>query len=80
MPRYDYRCEANGTILEVTHGMDETVRTWGELCRRAGVEPGRTPDDTPVEKVVGLAFARTGGRSDTGPPGPCGPACGCHPR
>lgn len=80
MPRYDYRCETNGKTVEVSHGMDETVRTWGDLCRRAGVEPGATPADTPVEKVVGLAFTRTGGRSDPGPPGPCGSACGCHPR
>ena len=52
MPRYDYSCEANGFIVEVRHGVDERLSTWAELCERAGLPPGDTPPDAPVEKVI----------------------------
>lgn len=61
MPRYDYLCPANRRILEVRHGVDDRVSTWGDLCRRAGVSPGDTPEDAGVEKVIhppALAFPR----------------------
>jgi hypothetical protein len=81
MPRYDYRCDANGRTVEVSHGMSETVRTWGELCERAGIPAGATPPETPVERAVSLSFTRAGGGpSSKGSSGPCGPSCGCHPR
>ena len=61
MPRYDYRCDANGRVVEVTHGMNERLATWGEVCERAGLETAGTPADAPVEKVIhapALGFPR----------------------
>ncbi|MET0090680.1 MAG: zinc ribbon domain-containing protein [Candidatus Thiodiazotropha sp.] len=55
MPTYDYLCESNGVRLEVMHKMDKTVETWGELCRLAGSEPGDTPEDAPVRKLITAA-------------------------
>jgi len=52
MPTYDYRCEANGQIYEVKHGMQEVVDTWGELCEKTGIAPGNTPVDTRVTKLA----------------------------
>ncbi|QIK38746.1 zinc ribbon domain-containing protein [Caldichromatium japonicum] len=52
MPTYDYRCPANNRVVEVTHRMSETISTWGELCARAGIEPGDTPANTPVERLA----------------------------
>ncbi|MCX8049590.1 MAG: zinc ribbon domain-containing protein [Methylohalobius sp.] len=52
MPTYDYLCRVNQKIVEVRHGMNETIRTWGELCRLAGIDPGSTPPDAPVEKLI----------------------------
>lgn len=56
MPTYDYLCAANGRTVEVQHRMSEEVTTWGELCKRAGLEPGDTPADAPVAKT----FTRAG--------------------
>jgi hypothetical protein len=52
MPTYDYRCDANGQVVEVTHRMSETLSNWGELCARASVEPGDTPADSPVRRLA----------------------------
>ena len=52
MPTYDYRCEANGRVVEVSHRMQEQMSTWGELCRRAGIDPGDTPEDYPVKRLA----------------------------
>ena len=52
MPTYDYRCDANGQVVEVTHRMGETLSNWGELCARASVEPGDTPADSPVRRLA----------------------------
>jgi len=52
MPTYDYRCDANGRVLEVHHAMREVVTNWGELCERAGVAPGDTPADAPVTRLA----------------------------
>lgn len=77
MPTYDYRCEANGETVEVSHPMGDSVRTWGDLCRRVGLDLGGTPDDASVEKCVPLVAARS---AQARPPqGPCGSACGCFP-
>jgi hypothetical protein len=78
MPTYEYRCPTNGKTVEVSHAMADQVRTWGELCARAELDPGTTPADTPVEKAVTLGFAR-GGKSSPSAGGACGPSCGCHP-
>ena len=52
MPTYDYRCEANGRVVEVKHGMNERIGNWGELCERARMEPGDTPPQTPVTRLI----------------------------
>lgn len=51
MPRYDYHCDENGITLEVVHPISDSVKTWGELCELAGVEPGKTGMSSPVRKV-----------------------------
>lgn len=70
MPTYDYLCRANQRIVEVRHKIGETVKTWGEVCRLAGIDPGETPEDSPVEKLI------TGGNvissSSLKNPEPCG--------
>ena len=52
MPVYEYHCEANGLSAEVVHGMTENIATWGELCARVGADPGDTPSDSPVERLL----------------------------
>ena len=72
MPTYEYRCEANGAVIEVQHKMAEQIRTWGELCERAGVARGRTHPKAPVQKLMSAGFVNTGGTQ-----GPCeAPVCG----
>ncbi|MEJ6592451.1 MAG: zinc ribbon domain-containing protein, partial [SAR86 cluster bacterium] len=36
MPRYDYFCDANGEVVEVTHPMSQKLQTWGEVCANSG--------------------------------------------
>ena len=52
MPTYDYRCDTNGQVLEVSHRMSETLSTWGELCTRVGAELGDTPAEAPVHRLA----------------------------
>jgi putative FmdB family regulatory protein len=52
MPTYDYRCEANGRRVEVMHKMSEQMNTWGQLCEKAGIEPGDTPVEAPVTRLA----------------------------
>lgn len=53
MPLYDYLCESNGTVIEVSHRMNERIETWKELCECSGHPLGDTPADAPVRKLVG---------------------------
>ncbi|UCE88652.1 MAG: zinc ribbon domain-containing protein [Pseudomonadota bacterium] len=76
MPTYDYRCEANGQVVEVKHSMNEKLATWGEVCERAGLEPGGTPGDSPVERLIsGGQVVSSSSLGDSAMP-PCG-AGGC---
>ena len=78
MPTYDYRCDANGQVVEVRHRMSERLRTWGELCALTGLEPGPTPPDSPVERLItGGQVVRSSSLGDQAAP-PCasGPCCG----
>ncbi len=52
MPVYEYLCPANGETVTVVHSMNERVSTWGELCALAGRDPGTTPANAPVEKLL----------------------------
>jgi len=59
MAVYDYHCQANQRTVEVHHAMSERLQTWGELCERAGIDPGDTPLDAPVTRLI------TGGHTNT---------------
>ena len=52
MAFYDYYCEANGQTVEVQHGMTEKLKTWGEVCRLAGIDPGKNLKNTEVIRLV----------------------------
>lgn len=52
MPFYDYYCEKNGRTVEIFHPLKTRLKTWGEVCRTAGIEPGGTPVDTPVVRLI----------------------------
>ena len=81
MPYYEYRCAGNGRTLEVRHGMDERLETWGELADRAGTEPGETPLDTPVERLLSAPVPLTSSRRSSGPDVQgCGAGCACVPQ
>lgn len=74
MPIYEYRCAANERTVEVRHGMAEELRTWGELCERAGLEPGDVRPSEPVERLLSAALV---GQASRPQPEACGPACRC---
>jgi len=61
MPNYEYACDANRTVVEVSHDTGVTLRTWGELCYLTGIAPGGTDPGSPVRRVLrsAPAFART---------------------
>lgn len=72
--RYDYECIATRKVLEVEHKLSESIDTWGQLCERAGVEPGDTPLDSPVRRLI-TGVLLIGGKQ----PNPCGASsCGDH--
>jgi len=77
MPYYEYRCASNGQTLEVRHGMDERVTTWGELASRAGAAAGDTPADAPVERLMSAPVPLTGSSSGETPFQGCGSGCAC---
>ncbi|GAB6039537.1 FmdB family zinc ribbon protein [Endothiovibrio diazotrophicus] len=82
MPTYDYRCEANGRVVEVIHRMSEEMKSWGELCARAGIDPGDTPADSPVQRLatggnVVQASSLGGGNLPPCSSGSCCPSGGC---
>lgn len=52
MPVYNYFCAVNQTSVEVTHGMRESLETWGEVCARAGLPLGDTDPGAPVERIL----------------------------
>lgn len=82
MPRYDYFCPANGRTVEVRHGMSESVETWGQLCRLAGLDPDGSAPESPVYRRLSAPLPITS-RSGAAPEAsrerakPCGPSCGC---
>ncbi|MDA0328046.1 MAG: zinc ribbon domain-containing protein [Gemmatimonadetes bacterium] len=78
MPYYEYHCGTNGRTLEVRHGMNERLATWGEVAGRSGVDMGDTPEDTPVERLMSVPAPVTGSSRDTGFQG-CGGGCACVP-
>jgi hypothetical protein len=77
VPTYEYRCEANGRLVEVRHKMAERLSTWGELCDRAGIPPGATDPASPVEKLISAGFVGSADREPACEAPGCGSgACG----
>lgn len=74
MPTYEYRCAANGRMVEVRHNMAARLATWGALCERAGIPPGKTDVAAPVEKLISAGFINAG--ASTSEPACAAPACG----
>jgi hypothetical protein len=59
VPRYDYFCPANGRVVEVRHGVDEKLTSWGDVCDRAALKEDVTARSEPVERLIhppALAF------------------------
>ncbi len=52
MPSYDYFCEENGKTVEVAHGMNTKLTTWGEVCFAAQIPLGETDFSAPVRRVI----------------------------
>ncbi len=77
MPTYDYRCESNNRTVEVSHRMSESLGTWGELCAKAGLEPGDTPASSPVIRLAtgGNLISRSSLGSGTAPACSTGSCC-----
>jgi len=82
MPYYDYACAANGRVVNVSHGMSTVLSTWGDVCAAAEIEPGETPRESPVEKLMGVggtiqqAFSGAARASATQPTNhSCGAGC-----
>ena len=76
MPTYDYRCDANGQIIEVKHRMSEEVKTWGELCERAGIDIGDTPINSSVKRLpTGGQVVKSSNIGNTNTPACSMPSC-----
>jgi len=54
MPNYDYHCPDKGETVEVVHGMNDRLQTWGELCERSGHPLGDTPAGAAVYKLLSV--------------------------
>lgn len=79
MPKYDYLCEANGQVVEVSHPMSERLATWGELCALTGQALADTPADSPVTKLItgGGVVRASSLKNPSAPPCQTGaPCCG----
>ena len=76
MPSYDYQCPANGQVVEVKHKMSEKLTTWGQVCDAAGIDPGETPTDSPVERLLTGGNIVSSQNMGSGTPPMC-PSGGC---
>ncbi|MEO0514940.1 MAG: zinc ribbon domain-containing protein [Planctomycetota bacterium] len=76
MPTYQYHCTDNQKTLEVIHGMTRNVETWGDLCALAEHDPGQTPADTPVERLMGTGMVLPQ-KPDPASSGSAFKGCGC---
>ena len=81
MPTYDYLCEANGRVVEVKHSMNDKLSTWEQVCENAGINPGDTPADAPVQRLAtGGQVVKSSSLGDSAPPcasgGCAGGVCG----
>lgn len=77
MPSYDYRCESNGRVIEVRHGINDRLATWGEVCAKANIDTGDTPLDAPVRRLItGGAVVASSALSNPEPPSCGSGGCG----
>ena len=79
MPYYEYHCGSNGQTLEVRHGMNERLTTWGEVADRAGTDLGETAAEAPVERLISAPVPLNGSGKDADFQG-CGGGCACVPQ
>ncbi len=79
MPYYEYRCATNGRTVDVRHGMDERLETWGELVASAGVDVGTTPAEAPIAKLLSAPVPLKGSGGNADFQG-CGSGCACLPQ
>lgn len=79
MPTYDYHCATNQKTLSVQHSMKEKLANWGELCQKAQQEPGDTPLNSPIERVIsgGIALPIPSAIPQLPMAGCCGNPTGC---
>ncbi len=76
MPTYDYFCDSNGQKVEVKHRMSEELKSWGELCEKAGIDTGDTPHETPVRRLIsGGAFISSSSLTNPEPSCSTGSCC-----
>jgi hypothetical protein len=52
MPNYDYLCEDNDQTIEVNHGINDKLKTWGEVCFTSQIPLGKTDPLAPVRLVI----------------------------
>lgn len=52
MPIYEYYCEDNGQTVQVKHGIDVELTTWGEVCYASQLTMGDTDFLASVRKVL----------------------------
>ena len=78
MPTYEYYCEENNQTVDVIHGMDDSIETWGELCQSADIEPGVSPKETRVIRKLSTISLLPKKGEQRGSGGCCGGGCGCH--
>jgi hypothetical protein len=55
MPFYEYFCEANRRTVEVHHAIAVRLKSWGEVCKAAGIKPGKTARSAKVIRMIGRA-------------------------
>lgn len=51
MPVYEYHCEDNGCVVEVSHPMAAKLHTWGELCYVAQIPLQDTDPLAPISRI-----------------------------
>lgn len=56
--------------------MSEELTTWSQLVERAAVDPGDTPGDASIQRIISMPVGVTSGNADAGFQG-CGTGCGC---
>jgi hypothetical protein len=50
--------------VEVSQKMAEKVATWGQLCKRAEIAPGKTDPKARVTKLMSAGFVQTSSASE----------------